>query len=934
MQLTKEKAKINLARLVEKFKKEVSSGSALEYNEEATKMVFIQPFLKDVLGWDVNNRDEVSPEENTSRGRVDYGLKINNKIEIFIEAKPIKADLKKHVEQAIRYGYNRRDVAFVLLTDFEGLKLFDVTVKPDLRNPLKGIKLDLKWDEYISEFDRVWLLSKDSVAKGELNKLLLIKPKERISVDKAILADLDNWRESLAKDIFKRNSEMFQSGATDKDSDYLKEITQKILDRVIFIRSCEDRNLVHYRSLKELFEDRNETIELNAMLFLNEAFKQYNITFDSDLFSPQTWEANLIIGFQLVRQIVLETYNPYQFDVIPIEVLGNIYEQYLGYTIKITEHQIKYDLKSEVRKAGGVYYTPEYIVDYVISNTIGKLLKELSPNRIRKLRILDPACGSGSFLIRAYEEMLDCYLRAKKEKLKPRDRGIELDFELKEHEARLSIHEKRQILQQHIFGVDIDEQAVEVTKLSLMLKMLEDEHGFIPGQALLPILKKNIRCGNSLVSGDTLELKKYFGEDYYKINPFLWEREFSEIMNKGHGFDVVIGNPPWGQKEIKIEEQEKLYLHEKYSSIKGIYDIFRPFVERGIMNLNKNGIFGMVLPDIVLLKNYPDTRKFMLDNLSLINIDFWGMPFEKVNLDCITIIGKVAKETKKRLKNDILIHIRDKEGAIASQNILKQEIFNQSKDYKFNLFLSQGIIRILQKLKIFTPFENLFATHEGIHSGNIRQKLFVPKKTSNECKPLIFGRNELQRYSLVWNGLWVNYDPSIIDKKKGEYGNLGKPEYFNRPKIVIRRTGDHIVAAFDDKGYYFSNNAFVCSPLKDINLKYVVGILNSKLITWFFRAIQPRKGRIFAELKINQIAQFPIPEITSGDVAGRRKHDSIVQLVGIIMGLKGKLQSAKGSEQDRIERQIQQAELEIDNLVFALYNINDNDKGIIIGNAQ
>jgi len=934
MQLTKEQARINLARLIEKLEKEISSGKASEYNEEATKMVFIQPFLKDVLGWDVNNRDEVSPEENTSRGRVDYGLKIDNKIKVFIEAKPIKADLKRHTEQAIRYGYNRRDVAFVLLTDFEGLKLFDVTIKPDLRNPLKGIKLDLKWDEYISKFDKIWLLSKDSIAKGELDKLLLIKPKERISVDKAILSDLEKWREDLAKDIFKRNSGIFQSGEIDKDSDYLKEITQKILDRIIFIRSCEDRNLVHYRSLRELFEDRGESVELNGMIFLSDAFKQYNITFNSDLFAPQSWEADLIIDFKLARQIIFETYNPYQFDVIPLEVLGNIYEQYLGYSIRITDQHIKYDLKPEVRKAGGVYYTPEYIVDYVVNNTIGKLLKELSPAKIKKIRILDPACGSGSFLIRAYKEMLDYYLNEKKEKLKVQNNETELNFEFKEHKVRLSIHEKRQILQQHIFGVDIDAQAVEVTKLSLMLKMLEDEHGFIPGQALLPILEKNIRCGNSLISGEALELKEYFGEDYYKMNPFLWEREFNEIMSKGHGFDVVIGNPPWGQKDIRIEEQEKQYLHEKYSSIKGIYDIFRPFVERGIMNLNKNGIFGMVLPDIVLLKNYPDTRKFLLDNLSLINIDFWGMPFEKVNLDCVTVIGRVEKQTKKRLKNNILINIRNKSGGIDSQNILRQEIFSQDKDYKFNLFLNQGTIEILRKLKAFVPFGNLFETHEGIHSGNIRQKLFVSKKISDECKPLIFGRNELQRYSLIWNGLWVNYDHSIIDKRKGEYGNLGRPDYFNRPKIVIRRTGDHIVAAFDDKGYYFSNNAFVCLPLKDINLKYIIGILNSKLITWFFRAIQPRKGRIFAELKINQISQFPIPEIEKDDISTCGKRNKIVQLVEILMGLNERMQLAKGSEKDCIERQILQVELEIDNLVFALYNINDKDKRIITGHKQ
>lgn len=300
MELTKERAKENLSKLIEKFEKESSLGRIKEYNEEATKTSFIQPLLKDVLGWDVNNRDEVSPEEKISRGRVDYGLKIEGKIKVFIEAKPLKADLVKHIEQAVRYGYNRKGVPFVLLTDFEGLKLFDVTVKPDPRNPIKGLKIDLQWSQYLQQFEKLWLLSRESIIQGELDKLLLVKPKERIPVDKAILDDLKRWREDLAKDIFKNNINLFHSGDPVKNANYLKEITQKILDRIIFIRSCEDRGLVHRRPLKELFEERTETVGTNTIIFLKEKFKYYNIIFDSDLFSPQEWEDNLSIDFKVM----------------------------------------------------------------------------------------------------------------------------------------------------------------------------------------------------------------------------------------------------------------------------------------------------------------------------------------------------------------------------------------------------------------------------------------------------------------------------------------------------------------------------------------------------------------------------------------------------------------------------------------------------------
>jgi hypothetical protein len=224
--MTKQEAKENLTKLVEKYREVAEQGRVNEYNEEATKTAFIQPLLKDVLGWDVNDYNEVSPEERISRGRVDYCLKVDGKPKIFVEAKPLKADINKHIEQAVRYGYNRKGVPFVLLTDFEELMLFDVTVKPDIRNPNKGRKVNLYWKFYEMSFDQIWTLSKESVINGELDKLLLAKPKDRIPVDKAILGDLKEWREALAKDIYRNNEGLFHSDNSEKDADYLKEITQ------------------------------------------------------------------------------------------------------------------------------------------------------------------------------------------------------------------------------------------------------------------------------------------------------------------------------------------------------------------------------------------------------------------------------------------------------------------------------------------------------------------------------------------------------------------------------------------------------------------------------------------------------------------------------------------------------------------------------------
>lgn len=338
----------------------------------------------------------------------------------------------------------------------------------------------------------------------------------------------------------------------------------------------------------------------------------------------------------------METCNPYQFDVIPLGVLGNIYEQYLGYTIRLTDHQVKYELKPDVRKAGGIYYTPEYIVDYIVKNTVGKLLQELPPKKIKKLRILDPACGSGSFLIRAYEEMVNYYRNQKKRQPKLKERQRELDLKHEESEPRLTIIEKSEILQKHIFGVDIDEQAVEVTKLSLMLKMLEGEYGIIPGRSILPLLDRNIKCGNSLISGDTLELKKYFGDDWYKVKPFNWDKEFRKIIVDEGGFEVVIGNPPYVKARDYDKDKEiyRTYLNNsnKYGTLYKMWDLYIPFVEKGTKLLKRDGVFGMIVPDTIEKSDYALLlREYLVNKLFVYQIDFF--PDSRIFLSQNKVVG-------------------------------------------------------------------------------------------------------------------------------------------------------------------------------------------------------------------------------------------------------------------------------------------------------
>src|SRR3990170_3943070 len=236
-----DEARRKIQELIKKFEREKAAGVVYEYNESETKAGFIEPLLQ-ALGWNTQDRNEVGFETKVSAGRVDYSLKSHGTPRIYVEAKPLKADLAKRdiVTQAITYGYNTKAVKWVLLTDFQELRLFDVTLKPSFRNIERGLRLELHYTDYLDRFDEVWLLSKPSVEAGELDRTLLTRraERDRLPVDQAILEDLKRWQEILAKNLYKLSNYTLSA-------DQLREATQRILDRIIFIRSCEDRKLTH-----------------------------------------------------------------------------------------------------------------------------------------------------------------------------------------------------------------------------------------------------------------------------------------------------------------------------------------------------------------------------------------------------------------------------------------------------------------------------------------------------------------------------------------------------------------------------------------------------------------------------------------------------------------------------------------------------------------
>ena len=632
--LNKEVSLQKIKLLIKRFNEQKNSYISSNYNEAKTRQDFINPFFK-ALGWDIDNEQgyaesyrEVVYEDKIKVGNKtkspDYSFKIGNgKRLFFLEAKKPSINLNEEVVAAYqirRYGWSAK-LSISLITNFKEFAIYDCTIKPNEKDKASVSRIKyFTYEKLEDEFDFLWeTFSREQLLKGGLDKYIKsdTQKKGTSTVDKEFLESLNNWRRKLASNIATKNQEL--------DEDAINFTVQQTLDRIIFLRIAEDRNIEIYERLK----DPLKTSDYYKNLF--SIFEQANSKYNSGLFDfkKDKYSKNLLIDDKIVKEIIEDLYypkSPYEFSVLSVEILGSAYEQFLGKVIRLTESQnIKIDDKPEVRKAGGVYYTPEYIVDYIVKNTLGVLLENNTPAQASKIKIVDPACGSGSFLVGAYQYLLDWHKDFYTEKGKL-NKGKKSD-KLTPY-GNLTTAEKKRILLNNIFGVDIDASAVEVTKLSLLLKCLEGEtQSSIENQMtflndrVLPTLDENIKCGNSLVDHDYYDDKLDYDGDERKIKPFSWQRAFPEVFKQG-GFDVVVGNPPY----VRMQTINKLlteYLKKTFESTKyGNYDLYVVFIENMLRLTAQKSFIGMIVPNKFFTTDYGIAiRKLLTDNLYVYQIN-------------------------------------------------------------------------------------------------------------------------------------------------------------------------------------------------------------------------------------------------------------------------------------------------------------------------
>ena len=606
-------------QLVEKFTSGERTYKRADYNETQLRVEFVNP-LFEALGWDVRDNTQVSHEIRVliegKPKRPDYGFRIGGTTHFYLETKKPSLNLKDDPSPAYqlrRYGWSG-NLPISILSDFEEFIIYDCRLQPHRFEPASKARLNYyRYPDYVDDWDKLYgLFSREAVADGALRKWIEDeKPRGALGVDQAFLREMEAWRESLAKDMALHNRHLNQRE--------LNHVVQRTIDRIVFLRIAEDRNIESYGRLQRAASEGKQIYQELKSLF-NEADDKYN----SGLFhfdaadkrgsNPDQLSLNIHLSNPPLRDLIDNLYypnSPYEFSVLPADILGQVYERFLGKVIELTATgAAKIEEKPEVRKAGGVYYTPTYIVDYIVQNTVGKLLEGKTPDEAAKLRILDPACGSGSFLTGAYQYLLDWHLNYY------REHPTSYRNNRRETPAGmiLTTAHKRDILRNNIYGVDLDQNAVEVSKLSLLLKMLENEDEsaatgrqtimFAAGGRILPDLSDNIKWGNSLIGSDFYSGKQmdlFDDEQVLKVKPFDWKSKttgFGDIMANG-GFDAVIGNPPYIRiQTMKETAPETLPYYKKnyVSASKGNYDIYVVFVERGLQLLSEFGLLGFILP--------------------------------------------------------------------------------------------------------------------------------------------------------------------------------------------------------------------------------------------------------------------------------------------------------------------------------------------------
>lgn len=877
-------------------------------NETSIKSSFNTLVFNDILGYKSfgSEGDKYSFKDEwkvKGIGKADFVLgEINNNIvEVVGELKGLNADLDKYqksrtdmkspVEQGLNYLENLGEESkFLIVSNLNEIRFY----KRGIRNKYEvfyfsltkeqkelGYK-DLTDEKELKKF--IFILCKENLlsngqTESNTEKVLRTQSDEEKQLEKKFYGEYKQLREKVFFTLLKTNPEY------EKDKNKLLSLTQKFLDRIIFCWFCEDSreqllppdvlgNLIKEQRKSEYY-DKNGCSIYGRVKELFKAINIGNTSFKIDkgynggLFKDDKELNKLNITNEIFEVIgELSEYDFGNDEILNVNVLGHIFEQSISdlEELRAGFEGEEYDIKKSKRKKEGVYYTPEYITRYIVENTVGKWLNDRMEEikkenaRLRKnkeykilkeyqkalqnIKILDPACGSGAFLVQAFDYLLE-------ENRKVINMLNDLIIEENIDNGQVIIFDTdkfvKDILQNNLYGVDLNSESVEITKLSLWLKTAERDKQ-------LASLDDSIKCGNSLIDDETIAGDK----------AFKWEKEFKSVMDKG-GFDCVIGNPPYGATISKIEHE---YFTSKYNTAYYKLDSFGLFIEKSILLLNNSGLFGYIVPYTwTRINQHKKLREFII-SFNLISIVFLPVKiFEDADLDTVILILKKDKQDNlinicDITKNEITISDRIPKHSICStENFVINLNYNTSDNIiskiKSECIELQELCEISQG---YIPYDK----YRGHTKEQIKNRVWHSniKKTS-EYKPELKGE-DIKRYFFKWCGnLYIKYGNWLAATRE--------QKFFLKPRILIReitRGNIYKLSCCYVEGEYYNTPSIINIINKNENvnvLLYILSLINSKLMTYYHLIVNPKAiaDKSIPKILVIDVKKLPIKNIST-----------------------------------------------------------------------
>jgi type I restriction-modification system DNA methylase subunit len=858
--------------------------------EENVKVKIVIPLLQ-LLGYSVEK--DMDFEHHVANKRADIALLLDYKPKLFVESKDLDEDLDNHIHQALNYAFEQ-GVEWVILTNGIEIRVYKSFIRNTPHKDRQIFSTTLL--SLAQTFDDLFeYVSRDSLleAKKLTDKAESIR--ENITA-KILIDDLSQCRHRLFSDLlnqFKANyeedskfKETINNWATNVKMDIsdpalieklCKEGAYTLINRVLFLRICEDKGHIKpklskdaIRRWKGMFEDPG-TLLTAAFSEIGKDFEGLyeSPLFDAINFKDITWDKDTI-------SFILDKLGEHDFSIISKDILGKAYEQHIS---------------REERKQLGQFYTPDFVIDYILDNTLSQVLI----NRLLgDIKILDPACGSGGFLMKAYDRLRKQYL----------EQGW----------AEEAIH--REILQRNLFGIDINPFATQLTVMNLLLKDLEHP--------------TNVK---GVVEGDSLD-KIYDGLDMDILHteaPISRIRKRTEKVSlvemlRNRPFDIVVGNPPYIGRRTYFSTEEKRRLKAQYACATGRYETYRFFIERGIDFVKEGGFLGLIVPHTWLeLEQAKVLRKLVLNTCKVVSITRVPIRVFDAVVDNVILVLQRECDEKVRDANVIRIATLDEHSQSLVREITQRN-WKDNRDQVFDIYCEQEPPELIERIEEnCVRMGEICEVKDGIVAGRIKDVVFSPRKLDNTYYKVLFGK-DIDRYEISWGGAFTCRDEARLPKIERERaGNrrmglwLRDDQIFARPKILTRKTGNKLIACYDEDGYFYEQTLHGTSVKStQYEIKYVLALLNSRLFDWYYRNHPFQKKRTFPQVRISMLKNLPIKK------ASLQEQKQIADLVDKIISQKKRLDgSAVVDQREAIQKEIDATDAEIDEKILDLYGITD-----------